>query len=185
MKFLGLEVGSWADWFGAIGTILAVVVSVWITRYQITADKKATKENFFNEQEFIMLNYVSEDIIKMHSAILSISRIVNEGHVDLSDENNGINKEIKTNITKIEEFIFQINTRLYEYGRTREGYTDINMTGMRNLFKSWSSVSADLDKITKNNSINIDDVNKKAENFIQDIGFMEEAIIQKKKDIRH
>lgn len=180
-----LDWGNVADWFGAIGTILAIMVSVWITRYQIVTDKKATKENFFDEQEFIMLNHVSEDIISLRSAFRSINRAFNEDGFNLSDQTHSTDKEIETNVKKIEELIFQINNRLYEYGRTRTGYTAINMQGMRDLFKSWSAFSIEIDKFLKDNLIDISTINAKSEDFGQDIGFMEEAIIQKKKDIRH
>lgn len=184
MILTGIEWGSCADWFGAIGTILAIMVSVWITRYQITNDRKIAKENFFDEQEFIMLNQVHEDIIMMHSAALSISRIVNNSDLDLSDEKNRVKTELATNFTKIREFIFQINNRLHEYGRTRQGYTDINMRGMRALLGSWNRVTSKINEIGKS-PIKIDDINQPIEEFILDIDFMEEAIIQKKKDIRH
>jgi len=184
MILTGIEWGSVADWFAAVGTILAIVVSVWITRYQITNDRKIAKENFFDEQEFIMLNQVHEEVIRMHSSALSISRIVNDADFDLSDEKNRVQLELTTNVTKIKEFIFQINNRLYEYGRTSQGYIDINMRGMRTLLGSWNLVTSKINEIGKN-SIKIDDINKPIEKFLSDTSFIEEAIIQKKKDIRH
>lgn len=41
--FLGLEVGSWADWFGAVGTILAVVVAV-LAPYYVNRPKVKTSQ---------------------------------------------------------------------------------------------------------------------------------------------
>lgn len=46
--FLGLEVGSWADWFSAIGTIAAVFLTVWISykeRKRIRNNEKKRQEN--------------------------------------------------------------------------------------------------------------------------------------------
>lgn len=42
MEFLGLEIGSWADWFGAIGTILAVWIAVSYRRTKTKFDVDAT-----------------------------------------------------------------------------------------------------------------------------------------------
>lgn len=184
MKFLGLEVGSWADWFSAVGTIVAIGVSVGIIRYQIINDRKIAKENFFDQQEFKMLNHVHEEIIMMQSAALSISRIVNGADFVLSDKKSRVQTKLNTDVTKIEEFVFQINNSLYEYGRTTQGYTDINMRGMRDLLGSWNRVTSKIDEIGKK-SIDVDDINQPIQNFISNINSMEEAIIQKKKDIRH
>ncbi|MCV3315963.1 hypothetical protein NVV78_08425 [Pediococcus ethanolidurans] len=41
--FWGLEVGSWADWFGAVGTILAVIVAV-LAPYYVNRPKVKTSQ---------------------------------------------------------------------------------------------------------------------------------------------
>ncbi|MDC2805566.1 hypothetical protein [Leuconostoc suionicum] len=59
-----VDVGSWADWFAAVGTIFAVAVSVWITRYQLQVDQKNIKNSFFYQQEFKMLDDIQIKLLE-------------------------------------------------------------------------------------------------------------------------
>lgn len=52
-----------ADWFGAIGTIAAIVISVQITKKQITAEKKKDKEHFFLEQDYLVMDKIQEKLL--------------------------------------------------------------------------------------------------------------------------
>lgn len=63
VSFLGLTVGSWAEWFGAVGTISAIVISVMITKKQITAEKKKDKEHFFLEQDYLVMDKIQEKLL--------------------------------------------------------------------------------------------------------------------------
>lgn len=63
VSFLGLAVGSWAEWFGAVGTISAIVISVMITKKQITAEKKKDKEHFFLEQDYLVMDKIQEKLL--------------------------------------------------------------------------------------------------------------------------
>lgn len=182
------EVGSWADWFGAIGTILAVMVSVWITRYQIVTDKKATKENFFDEQEFIMLNAVTDDIINIRT---SIEKILKDSDVQLRLESDDYSSNmidyydrLNNSIKIIEQSRLQINNRLYEYGRIREGYTAINMIELKALIVASVNIEAIRENIIKNNSIDINNLRELVYDLLDKSYFIEEAIIKKKKKLQ-
>lgn len=52
-----------ADWFGAVGTIGAIVISVLITKKQITAEKKKDKEHFFLEQDYLVMDKIQEKLL--------------------------------------------------------------------------------------------------------------------------
>lgn len=55
MTLTGIEWGNVADWFAAIGTILAIVASVWITRYQVKNDRGLAKKIFLINKNLLCL----------------------------------------------------------------------------------------------------------------------------------
>ncbi|WP_273712440.1 hypothetical protein [Leuconostoc mesenteroides] len=61
--FLGLDVGSWADWVSGIGTFFAIIISVQITKKQIIADKEKDRESFFLQQDYLAMNNIQEKLL--------------------------------------------------------------------------------------------------------------------------
>lgn len=49
---LGLAVGSWADWFGTVGSVLAIVTSVIVVKVQLNSQRKADREQYIFEREY-------------------------------------------------------------------------------------------------------------------------------------
>lgn len=70
MKFLGLEVGSWADWFGAVGTIVAVCVALLSVRRE---DKKSIKKTQL--QDLILIH---ESLVEIRKLTKNISELRSE-----------------------------------------------------------------------------------------------------------
>lgn len=67
MTFLGLEIGSWADWFGAVGTIVAVCVALFSVRRE---DKKSTQNIQLHD-----LTLISESLVEIKESTKDISKL--------------------------------------------------------------------------------------------------------------
>lgn len=55
--------GNVADWVSGIGTIAAVIISIQITKKQITAEKKKDREHFFLEQDYLVMDKIQEKLL--------------------------------------------------------------------------------------------------------------------------
>lgn len=56
MILLGIEWGSVADWFGAIGSILAIIASVIVVRFQLNVQRKLDREQYIFERQNTLLS---------------------------------------------------------------------------------------------------------------------------------
>ncbi|QLE63999.1 hypothetical protein LROSL1_1182 [Furfurilactobacillus rossiae] len=62
MHFWGIEIGSWAEWFGAVGTIGAVVTTMFLQHRQGKVRIKVNCKTNYSVPEMILLDYVIEAI---------------------------------------------------------------------------------------------------------------------------
>lgn len=63
MILLGIEWGSVADWFGAIGSILAIIASVIVVRFQLHVQRKFDREQYIFERQNTLL--IDAEILSM------------------------------------------------------------------------------------------------------------------------
>lgn len=90
MEFLGLEVGSWADWVGAIGTIMAVFVAVYLP-YKATRPKGKAKLSslYYTPQVELMgfkVSFYNTGATAINVSDLSIGIVGNTKRLFLSAE---------------------------------------------------------------------------------------------------
>jgi len=194
------EVGSWADWTSGIGTIIAILVSVVITRYQVKSDRTITKEKFFGEQEYVMLNSVQRRIVENKISLQVVLKDINSNKDNISDINfdyfydnyfKKYNEIIKPNHLYIVDM-------LYEYARSKDGYTSLYMTELKEVMHSFGSMEGQNDKLKDLLHRSRDDITEKSKliqfisyNFLDDIekffyrtNGLEESILIKKKELR-
>ncbi|WP_288957789.1 hypothetical protein [uncultured Leuconostoc sp.] len=62
VSFLGLAVGSWAEWFGAIGTLGAVVFAVWQTTFGIKRERRIVEKNDYSQKIFENVVGIENDV---------------------------------------------------------------------------------------------------------------------------
>lgn len=60
--FLGLAVGSWAEWLGAIGTILAVGFAVWQSTCGIKLERRLIEKNNYSQKIFENVVVIENDV---------------------------------------------------------------------------------------------------------------------------
>ncbi len=85
VSFLGLAVGSWEEWFGAVGTIAAVVVSLYLANKRPRPDLDVTFNEFVSVVAGNQLRQLMSWDIKNYSSIptkiVSIGAVVSEAEV--------------------------------------------------------------------------------------------------------
>lgn len=129
-----------------------------------------------------MLDSVSRYISDIESSRRIIGSIINDTNTYLDKENSL--PKIESNIDLIEKYVYVINFRLYEYGRTKEGYTYINMAVMRPLLGSFSNFKQDFYKVKKDSSNNYAALKDSELEFTSRVGRLEDAILEKKTEVR-
>lgn len=65
MNFLGLEVGSWAEWFGALGSISAVILSLYLA-FNKSKDHSVSSIYFDEDNGLVYFQYMNQaNVIKI------------------------------------------------------------------------------------------------------------------------
>lgn len=89
MHFLGLEVGSWADWFGAVETISAVLATLSITRRSGKVRIKVKTATEYVTPEITLQSYVVQaiNVGQIPTDIVSAGFLLKDGrHMGFSKE---------------------------------------------------------------------------------------------------
>lgn len=65
LSFVNSDIfGNVADWASGIGTFVAIIISVKITKKQIIADKEKDRENYFRQRDYETVDRIHEKIIE-------------------------------------------------------------------------------------------------------------------------
>lgn len=91
MKFLGLEVGSWADWASGIGSLLAIIFVI----IQMKFDKK----NMYQMKKKEQLNAIFQNTTNAQRLLIEFSAKLEEAEEESKKMNNGALEEYRNSQT--------------------------------------------------------------------------------------
>lgn len=156
MEFLGLEIGSWADWVSGVGTILAIIVSLFILYYQTKKSIEITSHQFFLERnnsnfdkaEILLVNdwYILADISTQVKDIISTKAYpFNESSINIKNA-----KRVSYFIKQLTEMKSHLAVIIVMLSRLEE------KSNTDNLFKAMegtsmvTTINSDLVELIKN-----------------------------------
>ncbi|QOY97068.1 hypothetical protein IRM63_06095 [Leuconostoc citreum] len=134
--------GNIADWVSGIGTIAAIIISIKITKNQIAADKKKDQENFFLQQDYLVMDNIQEKLLSNHIFIENTKYVLEATFIPPTDDDR---KEFWTEFirdyhnkyrTLVDNNNYIIN-KIHEYGDVNPLIKDI----MENELKENSRVA--------------------------------------------